>query len=125
MKRIVLMAALVCGVMMMTSEVKASKHVAMEQQADDFPITIASYNLNSTEDFSFSYDFELKLDGSFNLPFASHLYISGNHLEFSVTNEEFRHYFVQPGKSYYDLQINFRNNIGGLESGFIRIFYNE
>ncbi len=84
-------------------------------------LATAHYNLSDPE-FSFSYDFSKPIT-NFNLPFASHFYISGKHLEFTISQEEFEWRLVRNNpNNYYDFIIGFEEN-GFSSSGILRIYF--
>lgn len=74
------------------------------------PNYIVSYDLRTGNPFVYNHTIAepgYKID-NFSLPFAYDVCVSGGHLEFSVTNEDFRFYFLKErySKNYYDLHIN-------------------
>lgn len=95
---------------------------AESRVTNQYPIVAtASYNLSDPE-FTFSYDFDKKIR-DFNIPFASHFYISGNHLEFTISQEEFEWRLVRNNpNSYYDFQIDFGAN-GQTNIGILRVYF--
>lgn len=71
---------------------------------------LVSYNINTGEPFVYSYT--MKEPGYYfdniSLPFAYDMVVSGPHIEFSVTNEDFRFYFLKErySKDYFDLHLS-------------------
>lgn len=90
--------------------------------ASDAPIVAtARYNLSDPE-FNFSYDFKDKIR-DFNIPFASHFYISGNHLEFTISQEDFEWWLVKDNpNSYFDFYIDF-GAYGMSRMGILRVYF--
>lgn len=84
-------------------------------------VATARYNLSDPE-FSFSYDFKDKIR-DFNIPFASHFYISGNHLEFTISQEDFEWWLVRNNpNSYFDFYIDF-GTYGTSRMGILRVYF--
>lgn len=84
-------------------------------------VATAHYNLSDPE-FSFSYDFKDKIR-DFNIPFASHFYISGNHLEFTISQEDFEWWLVRNNpNSYFDFYIDF-GTYGMSRMGILRVYF--
>lgn len=90
--------------------------------ASESPIVATAYYKLSDPEFTFSYDFQEKIT-NFNIPFASHFYISGKHLEFTISQEEFEWRLVRNNpNSYYDFYIDFGTN-GMSRTGILRVYF--
>lgn len=99
--------------------------------AEDYPIVDVIY-YDATSEAPLEYSHTFAGDGYTNvttsLPIAEHLYISGLHLEFSISHEMVMWYmFRDPSATYFDLYLNFykENMLYGSQTKLLRIYINR
>lgn len=71
---------------------------------------IITYDVRQESPFVYNKTFENSGFSSVfvSLPFADHLYISGMHIEFTISKENvLRYFYNNPSTEYFDLYLNF------------------
>lgn len=87
-------------------------------------VFLGSATFDSTLDkpFTYSNTFSDYSRVELSIPFADYFYISGNHVEFTISKENMMWHLFKGNNDYYDLQISLYGKYSYSSVGILRIY---